>query len=68
MKLHEALRQIVRQSGTQVLQEQRLMYLLPDYRAYDEYPAVKQVMKAIIADGYAKVFMLAAPEPADPAI
>lgn len=54
MKLHEALRQIVRQSGTQVLQEQRLMYLLPDYRAYDEYPAVKQVMKAIIADGYAK--------------
>ena len=31
MKLHEALRKIVRQFGVNVLQEQRLMSLLSDY-------------------------------------
>lgn len=54
MKLHEALRKIVRQFGVNVLQEQRLMSLLSDYQAFDDFPAMKAVMKSIADEGHGK--------------
>ena len=54
MKFHEALRKAVRQFGINVLQEHRLMSVLADYKAFDDYPAVKDVMKAVCSDGYGK--------------
>lgn len=54
MKLQEALKKIFWQFGVVVLQEKRLMALLADFKAFDDYPAVKQVMKAIFDDGYSK--------------
>ena len=54
MKFHEALRRAVRQFGINVLQEHRLMSVLADYKAFNDYPAVKEVMKAVSAEGHGK--------------
>ena len=54
MKFHEALRRAVRQFGINVLQEHRLMSVLADYKAFEDYPAVKEVMKAVSAEGHGK--------------
>ena len=40
MKLEEALRKIIRQFGVSVLQEKRLMFILSDFRAFNDHPAV----------------------------
>lgn len=54
MKFHEALRRAVRQFGINVLQEHRLMSVLADYKAFDDYPAVKEVMKTVSSEGHGK--------------
>ena len=54
MKLHEALRQIVRDFGTEVLFEERLIPLLSDCKAFEEFPDMKEVLSAFVADGFAK--------------
>ena len=54
MKLHESLRKIIRQFGINVLQEKRLMSLLADYKSFDDYPAMKDVMKAVADEGHGK--------------
>ena len=54
MKLHKALQKIVSQFGTEVLQEERLVNLLADYKAFDDYPAMRQVMEALSEGGYVK--------------
>ena len=41
MKLNESLRKIIRQFGTNVLSEKRLLFILSDFRAFEEYPALK---------------------------
>ena len=51
MKLHEALRQAVRQFGMNVLQERRLVFILSDLRAFGEFPAMRKVMEAIVSGG-----------------
>ena len=54
MKLEEALRKIIRQFGVSVLQEKRLMFILSDFRAFNDHPAVKQVFQSIVSDGSGK--------------
>ena len=54
MKLHDALKKIIREFGMSVLKEKRLVSLLADYKVFDDYPAAKQVMKSIVEDGYGK--------------
>ena len=54
MKLHEALWKAVRQSGISVLQEKRLLYILADCRAFDEYPAMRQVFRALVTGALLK--------------
>ena len=44
MKLHEALRKILKQFGTSVMQDgKRLMSMMADFHAFEDYPAMKQV-------------------------
>ena len=62
MKLQEALRKIIRHYGVSVIEEKRLMSFLSDYKAFDDYPAVKEVMKAIATGDYGKRLCLAADE------
>lgn len=51
MKLQDALRKVIRQLGVGIIQEKRLMSFLADYKAFDDYPAVKEVMRAIATGG-----------------
>ena len=54
MKLQDALRKVIRLSGMAVIQDKRLLDCLSDYRAFDEFPAVRPVMSAIAEEGYGK--------------
>jgi len=52
MKLQDALKRIIMEFGISALKEKRLVFLLSDYKAFDDYPAVKPIMKTIAEDGY----------------
>ena len=52
MKLQDALKRIIMEFGISALKEKRLVFLLSDYKAFDDYPAVKPIMKSIVEDGY----------------
>ena len=52
MKLHDALRKIIREHGTAVLGEKRLVFLLMDFRAFDDCPAMRRVMLAAAQNGW----------------
>ena len=54
MKLEEALRKAIMRSGAEVLGEKRLLFILSDFRAFDEYPAARQVLEAIVSSGSGK--------------
>ena len=60
MKLHDALRKTIRHFGVSVIENRRLMSFLADYRAFDDFPAVKDVMRCIAAGDYGKRICLAA--------
>lgn len=51
MKLQEALLKCTRQFGREVLKERRLIFMLLDYHAFRDYPAMKKVMKALLSGG-----------------
>lgn len=52
MKLHDATKQLVTQFGQKVVTEVRLANLLSDLNGYQEYPAMKQVFRDLLKDGY----------------
>ena len=54
MKLQKALLLLIRRLGNDVLQENHLVDLLSDCQAFDDYPAMKQVMSAIFEGVYGK--------------
>ena len=55
MKLHEALRKILKQFGTSVMQDgKRLMSMMADFHAFEDYPAMKKVMGAVFTGRYGK--------------
>lgn len=54
MRLHEAMRKVIREFGAAILEEKRLLGALADYRAFDEFPAVRQILQAAVEDGYGK--------------
>ena len=54
MKLEEALRKAIMMSGAEALGEKRLVFILSDLSAFGEYPAVRQVLEAIVSCGVGK--------------
>lgn len=54
MRLHEAMRKVIREFGAAILEEKRLLSVLADYRAFEEFPAVRQILQAAVEDGYGK--------------
>ena len=54
MRLHDALRKAVREYGVRVIAEKRLLYILSDFRAFEEYPAMRQVLASILEEEYGK--------------
>ena len=43
-----------REFGAAILEEKRFLSVLADYRAFDEFPAVRQILQAVVSDGYGK--------------
>ena len=54
MRLHEAMRKVIREFGAAILEEKRFLSVISDYRAFDEFPAVRQILQAVVSDGYGK--------------
>ena len=55
MKLHEALRKIIGQYGSAVTQNgTHLLSLLAGAHAFDDYPAMKQIMGAVFNGRYGR--------------
>ena len=54
MELHQALRNIVKTDGPNIITEGKLINILSDFQAFDCLPASKYVTRAIIDDGYSK--------------
>lgn len=52
MELHKALRNIITTEGQEILNDLRLVNILDDFNAYQDIPASKYIIRAIIADGY----------------
>lgn len=54
MKLYEAIKRVVDCDGIETITNQRIINILCDFQAYTEVPSSKYILRAIIADGYAK--------------
>ena len=52
VKLHDVMKQLLRQFGSAVLQDERLLSLLDDCHAFEDFPAMRQVMKEFASRGY----------------
>ena len=54
MKLHESIKVVLSQLGYQIMTEKAFVNALGDFGAFSEVPSSKQVIKDIIAEGYAE--------------
>lgn len=54
MKLYEAIKRVIDCDGIEAITNQRTINVLSDFQAYTEIPSSKYILRAIIADGYAK--------------
>ena len=54
MDLHVALRNIIDTDGIDIVNDVRLVNILSDFKAFDAIPASKYILRAVIADGYAR--------------
>lgn len=52
MELHKALQHIIQTEGQDILKETRFVNILDDFNAYQDIPASKYILRAIIAEGY----------------
>lgn len=52
VKLHIALHNAVEKFGSNILCEDRLINILLDYGAFNDNPAIKNILKTMIVDGY----------------
>lgn len=52
MELHKALQHIIQTEGQDIIKEIRLVNILDDLNAYQDIPASKYILRAIIVEGY----------------
>lgn len=57
MELGPALKTIVEIEGKEVLNDIRLVNMLDDYKAFENIPASKNILKMLISDGYVNQFL-----------
>lgn len=58
MELHEALRAVIQTEGEAIITEVRLVNILDDFKAYSDMPTAKYILRAIIADGFARKLLV----------
>ena len=66
MKLHEAMKKALLEFGVSVLGEKRFFYLLSDYHAFEDFPAMKDVVRALADGGYGEKLLTVSQEPGRP--
>lgn len=59
MKLHEATKQLVTQFGENIVTEIKLANLLADLNAFEDYPAMKLILKNSLKAGYGTLLLQA---------
>lgn len=52
MTLKEALRHLIESKGLKILSSPIVLNILSDYKAFDEYPCSKNILKNVISEGY----------------
>lgn len=57
MELHLALRNIIDTDGIGIVNDVRIINILSDLKAFNTTPALKYILRAVIADGYANRLM-----------
>lgn len=58
MELHKALQHIIQTEGQDIIKEIRLVNILDDFNAYQDIPASKYILRAIIAERYTNKLLL----------
>ena len=51
MELYKALKTVIDLQGEDILKDQRLINILSDFKAYEEYPAAKFLLKSMLNEG-----------------
>lgn len=54
MELHKALKHIVDTEGSEIIKDLRLVNILDDFKAFEQFPAFKYILRSIIAEGYSQ--------------
>lgn len=54
MELHKAIKQLIESYGVDILNDNRLLNILGDYKAFEEVPASKYILRDIVAEGAIK--------------
>ena len=54
MELHIALKNIIETDGADIVKDLRIVNILSDFKAFDDFPVSKYILRAIINDGYSK--------------
>lgn len=52
MPLHIALKNVIQTHGEDIIKDVKLVNILDDFHAYDEFPVARYILRSIIADGY----------------
>ena len=63
MKLHEAMKKALLEFGVSVLRERRFFYLLSDYHAFEDCPAMKDVVRSLAEGGHGERLLGCSQEP-----
>lgn len=57
MDLHLALKNIIQTEGKDIIKDTKIIHILNDFNAFQNIPASKYILRAIIADGYAEMIL-----------
>lgn len=57
MDLHLALKNIIQTEGENIIKDTKIIHILNDFNAFQNIPASKYILRAIIADGYAEMIL-----------
>lgn len=52
MPLYMALRNVIQTDGEDIIKDVKLINILDDFHAYNEFPVAKYILRSIIADGF----------------
>lgn len=58
VEFHEALKDIISREDPRIIKEKRLVYILDDFKVFDNYSSTRYILKAIITGGYSESLLM----------